>query len=91
MLCVRLPGHARRFYLPSILALEDHGAIAGTASSLIGTLQFGLGSVVMAFAGGFANGAPLPMITGVSCRLLCVTFPRSRSQRATGSRRHRAR
>jgi len=61
----------------SILALEDHGAIAGTASSLIGTLQFGLGSVVMAFSGGFANGAPLPMIAGITlCALLCVTFAR---------------
>jgi DHA1 family bicyclomycin/chloramphenicol resistance-like MFS transporter len=61
----------------SILALEDHGAIAGTASSLIGTLQFGLGSVVMAFSGSFANGAPLPMIAGITlCAVLCVTFAR---------------
>ncbi len=27
----------------TVLALEEHGAIAGTASSLIGTMQFGLG------------------------------------------------
>ena len=61
----------------SILALEDHGAIAGTASSLIGTLQFGLGSVVMAFSGTFANGAPLPMIAGITlCAVLCVSFAR---------------
>jgi MFS transporter, DHA1 family, multidrug resistance protein len=61
----------------SILALEEHGAIAGTASSLIGTLQFGLGSVVMAFSGTFANGAPLPMIAGITlCALLCAGFAR---------------
>ncbi|HTB67020.1 MAG TPA: multidrug effflux MFS transporter [Steroidobacteraceae bacterium] len=61
----------------SILALEDHGAIAGTASSLIGTLQFGLGSLVMAFSGTFANGAPLPMIAGITlCAVLCMTFGR---------------
>jgi DHA1 family bicyclomycin/chloramphenicol resistance-like MFS transporter len=61
----------------SILALEEHGAIAGTASSLIGTLQFGLGSVVMAFSGSFANGAPLPMIAGITlCAVLCMTFAR---------------
>jgi DHA1 family bicyclomycin/chloramphenicol resistance-like MFS transporter len=61
----------------TILALEEHGAIAGTASSLIGTLQFGLGSLVMAFSGTFANGAPLPMIAGITlCALLCATFAR---------------
>jgi DHA1 family bicyclomycin/chloramphenicol resistance-like MFS transporter len=61
----------------TILALDDHGAIAGTASSLIGTLQFGLGSIVMAFAGTFANGAPLPMIAGITlCAVLCMTFGR---------------
>jgi DHA1 family bicyclomycin/chloramphenicol resistance-like MFS transporter len=61
----------------SILALEEHGAIAGTASSLIGTLQFGLGSVVMAFSGTFANGAPLPMIAGITlCAVLCAGFAR---------------
>jgi DHA1 family bicyclomycin/chloramphenicol resistance-like MFS transporter len=61
----------------SVLALEEHGAIAGTASSLIGFLQFGLGSVVMAFSGSFANGAPLPMIAGITlCAVLCVSFAR---------------
>ena len=59
----------------TVLALEEHGAIAGTASSLIGTLQFGLGSVVMASTGTFANGAPLPMIAGITvCALLCASF-----------------
>jgi MFS transporter, DHA1 family, multidrug resistance protein len=61
----------------TILALEEHGAIAGTASSLIGTLQFGLGSMVMAFTGTFANGSPLPMIAGITlCAVLCAGFAR---------------
>ncbi|HEV2701210.1 MAG TPA: multidrug effflux MFS transporter [Steroidobacteraceae bacterium] len=61
----------------SVLALEEHGAIAGTASSMIGFLQFGLGSVVMGFSGTFANGQPLPMIAGITlCALLCVSFAR---------------
>jgi DHA1 family bicyclomycin/chloramphenicol resistance-like MFS transporter len=61
----------------TVLALEEHGAIAGTASSLIGFLQFGLGSTVMAFSGTFANGQPLPMIAGITlCALLCVSFAR---------------
>jgi DHA1 family bicyclomycin/chloramphenicol resistance-like MFS transporter len=61
----------------TVLALEEHGAIAGTASSLIGFLQFGLGSVVMGFSGTFANGQPLPMIAGITvCALLCVSFAR---------------
>lgn len=50
----------------SILALEDHGAIAGTASALMGTLQFATGALVMAVGGQFANGTPLPMITGIA-------------------------
>ena len=59
----------------TILALEEHGPIAGTASSLIGTVQFGFGSTVMGLAGTFANGAPLPMIAGITvCALLCASF-----------------
>ncbi|HEY1898297.1 MAG TPA: multidrug effflux MFS transporter [Steroidobacteraceae bacterium] len=61
----------------TILALEEHGAIAGTASSLIGTLQFGFGSLVMGLTGTFANGAPLPMIAGITlCAVACAGFAR---------------
>ena len=35
----------------SVLALEKHGAIAGTASALLGTLQMLTGAVVMAVVG----------------------------------------
>jgi DHA1 family bicyclomycin/chloramphenicol resistance-like MFS transporter len=50
----------------SVLALEEHGAIAGTASALIGTIQFVTGAVLMVFVGGFLNGTALPMIAGIA-------------------------
>jgi len=56
------------FVIPttSVLALEKHGAIAGTASALLGTLQMLTGSVVMAVVGAFTNGKPLPMVAGMA-------------------------
>ena len=50
----------------TVLSLEHHGAIAGTASALIGTLQMGIATAVMALAGVFANGKPLPMVAGIA-------------------------
>jgi len=50
----------------AVLALEHHGAIAGTASALMGALQMIIGSAVMALAGLFANGLPQPMVYGIA-------------------------
>jgi DHA1 family bicyclomycin/chloramphenicol resistance-like MFS transporter len=50
----------------SVLALEAHGAIAGTASALMGTLQLATGALVMAVVSQFVDGSPLPMIAGIS-------------------------
>ena len=50
----------------SVLALEKHGAIAGTASALLGTLQMLTGAVVMAIVGLFTDGRPLPMVAGMA-------------------------
>lgn len=50
----------------AVLALEHHGAIAGTASALMGALQMIIGSAVMALAGLFANGLPQPMVFGIA-------------------------
>jgi DHA1 family bicyclomycin/chloramphenicol resistance-like MFS transporter len=50
----------------AVLALEHHGAIAGTASALMGALQMIIGSAVMALAGLFANGTPKPMVFGIA-------------------------
>jgi DHA1 family bicyclomycin/chloramphenicol resistance-like MFS transporter len=59
----------------TVLALEEHGEIAGTASALLGTLQMVTGAVVMAVVAKFVNGGPLPMVTGIaSCALLATAF-----------------
>lgn len=56
----------------AILALEEHGPIAGTASALMGTLQFATGAVVMALTGLFVDGTGLPMVAGIAgSSLLC--------------------
>jgi MFS transporter, DHA1 family, multidrug resistance protein len=54
----------------AVLSLESHGAIAGTASALMGALQFVVGAAVMAVAGIFANGTPKPMVIGIA---VCAT------------------
>ena len=59
----------------AVLALEAHGAIAGTASALMGTLQFVTGAVVMAVVGQFVDGSALPMVAGIAgCALLALVM-----------------
>jgi len=50
----------------AVLALETHGAIAGTASALMGTLQMLTGAAAMAVVGYFSDGTPLPMLSGMT-------------------------
>ena len=50
----------------SVLALEAHGAIAGTASALMGTLQFVTGAVVMGVVGLYVDGSAFPMAAAIS-------------------------
>lgn len=45
----------------SVLALENHGHIAGTASALMGSLGFGLGALASAALGIVADGSALPL------------------------------
>jgi DHA1 family bicyclomycin/chloramphenicol resistance-like MFS transporter len=57
----------------SVLALEAHGAIAGTASALLGTVQMTCATGAMAVAGLFANGKPLPMVSGIAaCAVIAL-------------------
>jgi DHA1 family bicyclomycin/chloramphenicol resistance-like MFS transporter len=56
----------------SVLALERHGAIAGTASALLGAVQLTGATLVMAAAGIFANGRPLPMVGGIAACALAA-------------------
>ncbi len=57
----------------SVLAMEEHGEIAGTASALMGTLHMVTGVIAMTVSGIFANGEPLPMMTGIAaCTALAL-------------------
>jgi len=51
----------------AVLSLEEHGAIAGTASALMGTLQFVTGAVVIAVSGLFLDGTARPMVVAIAC------------------------
>ncbi|MEZ2126321.1 MULTISPECIES: multidrug effflux MFS transporter [unclassified Sinorhizobium] len=55
-----------------VLALEDHGEIAGTASALMGTLQFVAAAVAMAIAGLFFDGTAVPMAAGIGLCAVCA-------------------
>ena len=50
----------------AVLALDAHGEIAGTASALMGTLQFLVGAAVMALVGLFVDGTARPMVAGIA-------------------------
>jgi MFS transporter, DHA1 family, multidrug resistance protein len=70
----------------AVLALEDHGEIAGTASALMGTLQLATGAVAMAVVGLFFNGTSLPMVAGIAG---CAVVAFALAQLPLG-RRHQA-
>ncbi|HTJ59204.1 MAG TPA: Bcr/CflA family drug resistance efflux transporter, partial [Devosiaceae bacterium] len=55
-----------------VLAMEEHGAIAGTASALLGTLQTVAGAVVMGIVAAFFNGTAMPMVVGFAVCALIV-------------------
>ncbi|MEH3087807.1 MAG: multidrug effflux MFS transporter [Xylophilus ampelinus] len=59
----------------AVLALDDHGALAGTAAALMGTLQFVVGALAIAAAGRFADGSALPMLACIAaCALASLAF-----------------
>jgi DHA1 family bicyclomycin/chloramphenicol resistance-like MFS transporter len=49
-----------------VMALDDHGDIAGLASSLGGMLQMLAGGVMAMLAGPFFDGTPLPMVAAIA-------------------------
>jgi MFS transporter, DHA1 family, multidrug resistance protein len=49
-----------------VMAMDANGDLAGAASALMGALQMVTGAAVMALAGLFANGSPLPMVGGIA-------------------------
>ncbi|MGE0802722.1 MAG: MFS transporter, partial [Lautropia sp.] len=50
----------------SVLALDAHGARAGTASALIGTGQFVFGACAIAISGRFTDGTARPMVATIA-------------------------
>ncbi len=55
----------------AVLSLENHGAVAGTASALSGCLQMLTGAAVMALGGLFADRGAAPMIALIA---LCAVL-----------------
>ena len=56
----------------AVLALDAHGSIAGTASALMGTLQFATGAAVIAVLGLFVDGTAAPMLAGIAACAVCA-------------------
>lgn len=62
----------------AVLALDDHGDIAGTASALMGTLQFVTGAAMMALVGPFTDGTARPMVVGIAgCAVVAFVIARA--------------
>jgi DHA1 family bicyclomycin/chloramphenicol resistance-like MFS transporter len=66
----------------TVLALEDHGTIAGTASALIATLESLIGVAVIAVVGLFLDGTARPMMGGIAG---CAVATFALAQHALGS------
>ena len=50
----------------AVLSLEEYGNIAGTASALMGALQFVVGAAIMAVSAVFTGGHPKPMVYAIA-------------------------
>ncbi len=56
-----------------VMALDDHGEIAGLASSLGGTMQMLAGGLVVILTGPFFDGTALPMVAAIAACALAAT------------------
>ncbi len=75
------------FVMPNAtaLAMAPHGAFAGSASALLGTLQFVLGATAGALVGIFGNGTAVPFAAviagcGLGAFTMYRTLPRARDR-----------
>lgn len=58
-----------------VLALDDHGPIAGTAAALGGALQMLLGALAIVVVGLFFDGSPVPLTASIAvCALIALTL-----------------
>jgi DHA1 family bicyclomycin/chloramphenicol resistance-like MFS transporter len=67
------------YVIPStaVLALEEHGPTAGTASALMGTLQLSTGAVMIVLVSAFYNGTSLSMVSAIlACGLVAFALSR---------------
>jgi MFS transporter, DHA1 family, multidrug resistance protein len=63
--------------LTMVLALEEHGRIAGMASALGGTLQMLTGAAIIVAVSFFFTGTALPMVTAIAlCAIVAFTLSR---------------
>jgi len=67
-----------------VLALEDHGPIAGMASALGGTLQMVTGGIVIVIVSLLFDGTALPMVATIA---VCATGAFALSRVTLGRRR----
>ncbi len=74
----------------SVLALDEHGEIAGTASALMGTLQFMTGAALMAVVGQFVDGTARPMLAGIAGSALLTLALTYRTLRTGAAAPHQA-
>jgi len=59
----------------AVLALEEHGKIAGTASAFLGTIQFAIGACVIGVVGRFLDGTARPMLAGIAaCSVIALVL-----------------
>lgn len=66
----------------SALAMAPFGAVAGSASALLGVFQFGVGAASGALVGTFHNGTVLPMVIGLaSCAVAGLVVLRTMALR----------
>ncbi|MGP1396663.1 MAG: multidrug effflux MFS transporter [Inquilinaceae bacterium] len=71
-----------------VMALDDHGAIAGLASSLGGTLQMLVGGTMIVIAAPFFDGTATPMIATIAlCGLIALILSRLAVARFKGAPR----
>jgi DHA1 family bicyclomycin/chloramphenicol resistance-like MFS transporter len=57
------------------MAMADHGDKAGSASALVGTLQFGMAALAASAVGALNNGTPMPMAAVIAtCGTSAIIF-----------------
>jgi len=71
----------------SVLAMEEQGEIAGSASALMGTIQMIVASVVMGIVGALSDGTARPMVIAfAACAIAAFAITWLTLRKAGGAR-----